>query len=85
MALDAFYTVLQDAASKSLMVMIDYESPRDGKYTVGRTVEPYKYDGTFFWGFDVLAGSIKKFYASGITNLVETQTPFVPRWPIEIF
>ena len=84
MALEDFYTELQKSAQQMTLIQIDYESPRDGKFTTMRQCEPYKYDGTFLWAFDIAAGHIKKFYASGITNLISTDTPFTPRWPIEI-
>lgn len=83
MAFMDFYDVVVDAAQRNVLISMDYSSPRDGKFTSGRLVEPYSLRDIFFFGFDVEANHIKKFYQDGITNIVATEIPFFPRFPIE--
>jgi len=49
------------------------------------TLEPYSVRGEFFFGYDVIEGSIKKFRISGIIDVIDTGEMFTPRegWLVE--
>ena len=83
MALEDYMDVVQEAARNGMMITMDYESPRDGKYSSQRLCEPYSLRGEFFFAWDVQANHIKKFFTSGVSNVQSTEIPFYPRFPVE--
>lgn len=48
------------------------------------TLEPYSVRGDYFFGYDVLEGTIKKFLIHNITSVDDTGETFTPRWPVEL-
>lgn len=85
MALEDYMDVIQEAARTGMIVNIDYQSHRDGKFSMARPVELYEIKDGFLWAFDINAGSIKKFYTDGITNIILTDMPYYPRWEVKIY
>lgn len=85
MSLSDYIDVVQQAARENKVLLMEYSSPKTGKYTSGRRVEPYEIKDGFLFAWDIDANSIKKFYEYGISNLEITEEVFLPRFPILIY
>lgn len=79
------YDEVREAAQNNNTILLEYESPRTGKYSADREVEPYEIKEGFLWAYDIIDGSIKKFHLDGILSVQRTENEFYPRWPVQIF
>lgn len=70
------------SGGNNTLLEINYVDRKKAK--TKRLVEPYKLTADDFWGYDVEKDSIRRFKTKNIKGIKTTNTPFVPRWPIEI-
>lgn len=84
MGAESIDKVLRQAAAARHTVIIDYVSS-EGETKIYE-VQPYSYrnEGRKFFGYDLLAKSIKGFKTEEIIRAEETTKSFEPKWPVEL-
>lgn len=70
-------TNILKAARSLTMLWLTYDG-------LTRYVEPYEFDGPYFWGYCWAHNSIHRFMVSKIDAATVTERNFSPRWPIQI-
>lgn len=73
---------ITDSGNNNQIVKIKYEDKK-GNITV-RKVEPYKLEGSDFWGYDPEKSSIRRFKINRIKSVVSQKAKYEPRWDVQM-
>ena len=74
---------ITEAARNLHTVELDYQKVATGEIK-HYVLEPYSTrEGSYFFGYDIIEGKIKKFVIVNIISAQETEDSFSPRWAVE--